>query len=542
MVKRVDTLRILLFVALLASAFAAMPVKADRSEPQHGMGVLLSVPGRDYPVLDVPVFTQPLPSVVDLSASLPPVRDQGVEPTCTLWAVGYYYKTLQEQRERNWGVGSADHQFSPSFLYSLSAGCQTLQPVAIAAAMEVIKARGAATLATFPVLSFSQCRTPTAAELQAALPFQALSYGNLFMFQGNADIARLKAHLASGDAFVLSIPVYDSFYFYHGAVPVIGMPAANERLWGYHAVLIVGYDDNLAAFKLVNSWGTRWGMAGFAYLSYDFVRTKAWEAWAMIDAVSTTPVLPTATPVATPQPTATATPLVTPISTPTVVPTATPIVTSQPTATPTSTPTAVPTATASPSPQVGPVTTLVLQQGLKGYRGALDSYIDSKQPAANYDTSRVLKVSDDGSVATLLHFDLGAIPVRAEIVEATLEIYVDTYAQSLSLAAFEIVRPWVNTEVDWLKARQGNAWGIAGCNDTATDRASTPISTQFVTPGKMWRAIDVTSAVRHWVADPTSNSGLVLRGQGGTKGVYGFVSSEHSSASNRPRLTIKYRQ
>jgi C1A family cysteine protease len=37
-----------------------------------------------------------------------------------------------------------------------------------------------------------------------------------------------------------------------------------------HAVLIVGYDDTLEAFKFVNSWGTFWGNEGYAWLSYNF--------------------------------------------------------------------------------------------------------------------------------------------------------------------------------------------------------------------------------------------------------------------------------
>ncbi len=37
-----------------------------------------------------------------------------------------------------------------------------------------------------------------------------------------------------------------------------------------HAVLIVGYDNTLNAFKYVNSWGTGWGDAGYCWISYDF--------------------------------------------------------------------------------------------------------------------------------------------------------------------------------------------------------------------------------------------------------------------------------
>ena len=55
---------------------------------------------------------------------------------------------------------------------------------------------------------------------------------------------------------MIPFPVYGSFYFYRGEAPVVGLPAAGERLWGHHTILVVGYDDSLNAFKLVNSWGT----------------------------------------------------------------------------------------------------------------------------------------------------------------------------------------------------------------------------------------------------------------------------------------------
>ena len=55
---------------------------------------------------------------IDLSALLPEVGYQGMLNSCTTWAVGYAVKSFQENVERNWGVVSEDHIFSPSFLYN----------------------------------------------------------------------------------------------------------------------------------------------------------------------------------------------------------------------------------------------------------------------------------------------------------------------------------------------------------------------------------------------------------------------------------------
>ena len=52
-------------------------------------------------------------------------------------------------------------------------------------------------------------------------------------------------------------------------------------------MLMVGYDDAMGGFLAVNSWGSDWGLNGYLYLSYDFVRSNVWEAWVMTDHVET---------------------------------------------------------------------------------------------------------------------------------------------------------------------------------------------------------------------------------------------------------------
>ena len=532
MVERLQKRTIIVVLALLAGMLVAgTPIKADAvrvSEMQHGMGCVLSPPG-DYLTLEVPVRAQGLPSVVDLSGGLPPVADQGLDPTCTLWAVGYYYKTFQEQRETLWGVDTTDHQFSPSFLYSLSGSCRLFQGVPIPTAMELVKNEGCAPLATFSLLSFGQCRMPTAGELDEARPFRAESYGNLFMHPGNANVYQLKAHLASGDPFVLSVPVYDSFYYYRGQESAIGVPGGDERLWGHHAILVVGYDGSRGAFKFVNSWGTRWGDSGYGYLSYDFVRVKAWEAWAMVDAVTPT-TTPTVTPSAPPTPE------------PTVEPTTEP--TAEPTVEPTVEPTAEPTTEPTPSPTPGKDTsTLVLQQGLDGYQGVTDTHIDSAHRKTNFHWSQTLKVNGSASVVSLLRFDLSAVPSGAEIVEATVELSVelDALGQDFCLTFSEVLSPWLNTEVDWRRSRKEHPWGIAGCKDTDRDHASIPAGAQVIQQGDGWQTMDVTSAVRRWVSGQSDNNGLLLQGQGAEGAMCSFTSSNYWSTGMRPMLVISYR-
>jgi C1A family cysteine protease len=93
----------------------------------------------------------------------------------------------------------------------------------------------------------------------------------------------LKACLAGGRPFTMGISVYASFE--SAAVRrsgIVPMPHRGETLKGGHAVLVVGYQDRTASFIVRNSWGVRWGMAGYFLLPYAFVMSDkqyAWDFW-----------------------------------------------------------------------------------------------------------------------------------------------------------------------------------------------------------------------------------------------------------------------
>jgi len=85
-------------------------------------------------------------------------------------------------------------------------------------------------------------------------------------------LTQMKGCLASGYPFVFGFTVYESFE--SQAVATTGqvpMPAANEQTIGGHAVLAVGYDDSQQRFIVRNSWGDKWGMAGYFTMPYAYL-------------------------------------------------------------------------------------------------------------------------------------------------------------------------------------------------------------------------------------------------------------------------------
>jgi hypothetical protein len=90
----------------------------------------------------------------------------------------------------------------------------------------------------------------------------------------------VKRALARNGPVVASIEMYSSAMnapsSNTGLLPV---PAAKEQLIGYHAIVIVGYDDADQRVKFANSWGAEWGDHGYGYLPYEYLNRHMDDAW-----------------------------------------------------------------------------------------------------------------------------------------------------------------------------------------------------------------------------------------------------------------------
>ena len=98
----------------------------------------------------------------------------------------------------------------------------------------------------------------------------------------NSSVADIKSALSDGFPVAVSFSLYDSFFnTTDGYIP---MPTQEEiaafekekdekgeKKNNRHAMVIVGYSDELRMFILRNSWGTDWGDNGYCYVPYAYV-------------------------------------------------------------------------------------------------------------------------------------------------------------------------------------------------------------------------------------------------------------------------------
>ncbi|SFG09714.1 Cysteine protease, C1A family [Salegentibacter agarivorans] len=210
------------------------------------------------------VVPDTLPAAFDLSENLPPVGDQGELGACVSWATNYYMKSFQEKIESGLPYSEATI-FSPSYTYN-QLTTDECGGTSIPETLALIEEQGAATLELFPYTG-NECETqPDEAVIEAAEEARIAYYKGL---SGENMLAEMKALIIQQQPIVIGAVLSPEF----GKTDSFGLSAYREHAVNYddvtcHAMLVVGFDDEVNAFKVVNSWGESWGDNGFVWIDY----------------------------------------------------------------------------------------------------------------------------------------------------------------------------------------------------------------------------------------------------------------------------------
>jgi surface protein len=267
----------------------------DNSSQKRGTGGLIETNDmlKDVPTASTPSSSlgieSTLPTSYDLSKDMPPVRSQGKQGSCASWAVGYYLKSYHEHIEHDTTYGTGDDYsgvFSPSFLYnkvranknSCNSGSYILKN------LEMLATSGISSWNNMPYTDKNCNAKPSNSATNEAKCSKVLAYrivptNNRF---SNMD---MKYHLVDEKPIVVALVILDEFSNPKNKIEGEYIQKEyNENGTGYHAVVVVGYDDNKNAFKIINSWGTDWGNNGYLWIDYTVFKKIVERAYIVVDA------------------------------------------------------------------------------------------------------------------------------------------------------------------------------------------------------------------------------------------------------------------
>lgn len=215
-----------------------------------------------------------LPTSIDLRPLCPPVFDQGQLGSCSANA-GVAAKMM---------LSKSNAMLSRLFLYYEERHIEgTINEDSGAQMRDIGKALqkyGVCNESSMPYVISSFTKAPTKSQLKAALKNKITSYHSVSGLNG------VKTYLATFNQPVLiGMDVYDSFESDTVAkTGIVPMPdTTKEQLLGGHAVTAVGYDDSKNVLIVRNSWGAKWGDAGYFYLPYDYLnKGYAYDFWVLV--------------------------------------------------------------------------------------------------------------------------------------------------------------------------------------------------------------------------------------------------------------------
>ncbi len=254
---------------------------AETSGSEYGLGLeLLDLQAYQSAYILRADPTIPVPSSIDIGVDFPPPRSQGGQGSCVGWAVAYALKSYHERIERGWPLTDERNLMSPAYVYNqikLPGGGAYFTD-----ALNLLIDQGVSSWSQMPYNPYDDRTQPSAAARAEAASYRIADWGTVQRTTHAVFVQEIKRHLAAADPVLIGVPVYPDFVSLSEFNPVYDDADGVAR--GYHAIVIVGYDDARSAFKVINSWGTDWGIGGYGWIDYEASRSLIRSAYVAKDA------------------------------------------------------------------------------------------------------------------------------------------------------------------------------------------------------------------------------------------------------------------
>jgi hypothetical protein len=217
-----------------------------------------------------PVVLPPTPIPASFQLITPTPGNQGNEGSCVPFAVAYGARSIEQYyKTSSTSYSTASNIFSPEYVYNQTKFTDCATGTSPTTVLDLLKNQGVSTWGSMPYSDVNGCSLmPTATQIAAAAAYKISSY----VLIPNIDKVAIKTMIASKHPVIITILADNSFT---NAGPGFIWKAYSGSGALRHTLIICGYDDAKNAYKVMNSWGTGWGDAGFSWIDYDFFPQKS---------------------------------------------------------------------------------------------------------------------------------------------------------------------------------------------------------------------------------------------------------------------------
>jgi hypothetical protein len=186
---------------------------------------------------------------------------------------------------------------------------------------------------------------------------------------------------------------------------------------------------------------------------------------------------------------------------------------------------------------------IVLQDGLSGYSGTTDTFLDSTLTTPMGSMEQLQSIKD--LFNPLVRFAIfsnegGPVPEGATITFASLALYKSSYYDH-TYRAHPLLVDWVENEATWTESADGIPWhepGAAGIGSDYAANGSLEVQAGWE-PG--WVVLDVTDTVQSMSLGDLSNNGWQLIAGTGNPNQKSFHASEYpADPTLRPKLVLQF--
>lgn len=214
---------------------------------------------------------------VPFELDMPPAGFQGKSNSCNGWVVGYGMLSYEYKILEGTSVYNSTSVFSPLYIWNQLNGGEDI-PTYLDEALNLVMDQGCCKWSFMPADIISPIVQPTIDARKNASNYKFSSVVQI----GTLDKKILKSYLDGNHPLAIGVWVDDAFRHSDRMDPnTFTKLKDGQYVWDHisndnkvgHSLLICGYDDNIKAFKVLNSFSQTWGNKGCCWISYDFLKS-----------------------------------------------------------------------------------------------------------------------------------------------------------------------------------------------------------------------------------------------------------------------------